>query len=152
MMLMAAMEVRGGGMTVGDFVLVNTYMIQLYMPLNWLGTVYREIKQSLIDMEQMFRLLGVPQEVADRPGARPIRLAGAEVRFETVGFGYDARRPILEHHLIHKIGDGRGHAEPGRELVGHLGGLDALGDHAHLGHDGLERLSFAEREPDTAIA
>ena len=96
MMMMAAIGVRSGEMTVGDFVLVNSYLIQLYMPLNWLGTVYREIKQSLIDMEQMFRLLGVRQEVADRPGARPLLIDGATVTFEDAGFAYDPRRPILE--------------------------------------------------------
>src|SRR4029079_8412752 len=96
MMMMAVMGVRSGEMTVGDFVLVNSYLIQLYMPLSGLGTVYREITQSLIDMEQMFRLLRVPQEVPDRPGARPLRTGGAEVTFEEVGFAYDPRRPILE--------------------------------------------------------
>jgi ATP-binding cassette, subfamily B, heavy metal transporter len=96
MMAMSAFEVRAGRMTVGDFVLVNSYLIQLYMPLNWLGTVYREIKQSLIDMEQMFRLLRVPAEVADRADARALVLDGATVTFERVSFDYDPRRPILK--------------------------------------------------------
>ncbi len=104
-MLMAANGVRDGSMTVGKFVLVNTYLMQLYQPLNFLGFVYREIKQGLVDMELMFRLLALQQEVADKPGAAPLRPAagtvassvvGAEVVFEDVHFGYRADRDILK--------------------------------------------------------
>ena len=98
-MLMAASAVRDGSMTVGKFVLVNTYLMQLYQPLNLLGFVYREIKQGLVDMEAMFRLLGLAQEVADRPEARalaPAVGASGEVVFEDVGFGYRPDRAILK--------------------------------------------------------
>jgi len=95
-MLMAGSGVIAGTMTAGDFVLVNTYLIQLYMPLNFLGFVYREIKQSLIDMESMFNLLDVPAEVSDRPDAKPLAVAGGAVAFKDVGFGYDPRRTILD--------------------------------------------------------
>ena len=97
-MLMAADGVQKGTMTVGQFVLVNTYLMQLYQPLNLLGFVYREIKQGLVDMESMFRLMSVHQEVADRPGA--VRLAGADVAgtvaFRDVHFGYNPNRDILK--------------------------------------------------------
>ncbi|CAO3418244.1 ABCB family ABC transporter ATP-binding protein/permease [Azospirillum endophyticum] len=93
---MAARGIVDGSMSLGDFVLVNTYLLQLYQPLNFFGVVYREIKQSLIDIESMVTLLAVDREVADGPDARPLAVDGAELRFEGVEFGYDARRPILK--------------------------------------------------------
>jgi ATP-binding cassette subfamily B protein len=95
-MALAARGVAAGAMTVGDFVLVNTYLIQLYMPLNILGFAYREIKQGLTDMEEMFRLLREPQEVDDAPGAAPLRAGPGELVFDDVRFGYRPDREILK--------------------------------------------------------
>ncbi|GGL57599.1 ABCB family ABC transporter ATP-binding protein/permease [Wenxinia marina] len=94
-MVMAAMGVQSGALTVGDFVMVNAYMIQITMPLNFLGTVYREIRQALIDMGDMFDLLEQPAEVQDRPGAKPLVVSGGEIVLDRVEFGYDPERPIL---------------------------------------------------------
>ena len=94
-MIMAALGVARGELTTGDFVLVNAYMIQITMPLGLLGTVYREIRQSLVDMGQMFGLLEQPAEVEDRPGAAPLDVQGARVEFDGVTFGYEPGRPIL---------------------------------------------------------
>ena len=100
-MLMAARGVQSGEMTVGRFVLVNTYLMQLYQPLNLLGTVYREIKQGLTDKEQMFRLLSLSQEVADKPGAAPLQVPHGDVVFADVRFGYQPERPILKGLSVH---------------------------------------------------
>ncbi len=96
LMVMAASGVVAGTMTVGDFVLVNSYLIQLFMPLNFLGFVYREIKRSLTDMESMFRLLDEQADVADAPNAKDLETAGGEIVFEGVSFAYDPRRRVLD--------------------------------------------------------
>ena len=101
----ATVGVVEGRMTLGDLVLVNAFMIQLYIPLNFLGVLYREIKQSLADMERMFGLMAEHREVDDRPGARPLHIHAGEVRFEGVSFAYDSARPILRDiHLAMPAG------------------------------------------------
>jgi ATP-binding cassette subfamily B protein len=95
-MLMCADGVRSGHNTVGDFVMVNTMMIQLYQPLNFMGMVYREIKQAVIDIEKMFNVLSRNPEIRDDPSAKPLIVSSGTVRFENVQFAYDADRPILK--------------------------------------------------------
>ena len=95
-MVMAAIGVQDGTLTVGDFVMVNAYMIQIAIPLNFLGSVYREIRQALVDMGEMFNLLDQPQEVRDAPDAKALEVSGGRVRLEAVQFGYEAARPILK--------------------------------------------------------
>jgi ATP-binding cassette, subfamily B, heavy metal transporter len=93
----ATVGVVEGTMTIGDLVLVNAFMIQLYIPLNFLGVIYREIKQALADMERLFRLIDEHAEIRDAPGAAPLALSGAQVRFENVDFRYEPNRSILEN-------------------------------------------------------
>ncbi len=95
-LLLSALAVQRGQVTVGTFVAANLIIIQLYQPLNLLGTVYREITQGLVDMEAMFRLLNQPREVTDKPGAQPLVVAGGEIKFDNVVFGYDPERVVLK--------------------------------------------------------
>jgi len=96
-MALAAKGVQDGRLTVGDFVLVNTFLIQLYLPLSFLGFVYREMKQGLVDMEKMFELISVHAEIQDKPGAGELKLRDAEVEFRNVNFRYHPQRPILKN-------------------------------------------------------
>lgn len=106
MLWRATLGVVEGRMTLGDLVMINAFMIQLYIPLGFLGVIYREIKQSLTDLDKMFTLLEKEREVADVPGAQPLRVEQADVRFEDVSFAYEAARPIL-HHISFEIPAGK---------------------------------------------
>jgi ATP-binding cassette subfamily B protein len=102
----AADGIVQGHLTLGDLVMVNALLIQLYIPLNFLGVLYREIKQALVDMEKMFRLLSENREVADHPGAPPLAVSGGAIRFEHVDFSYDGVREIL-HDVSFEVPAGR---------------------------------------------
>ncbi len=124
LMLMAATDVKAGQATAGDFVSANVLLIQLYLPLNFLGFVYREIKQSLVDIEQMMNLLGVNQEVEDAPGAQPLHLDGAALEFDGVRFAYNKERQIL-HDLNFRVEPGQtlaivGPSGSGKSTIGRL--------------------------------
>jgi len=99
-MVMAALGVQSGYLTVGDFVMVNAYMIQITMPLNFLGTVYREIRQGLVDMGEMFDLLEQPAEILDSENATELKITDGRISFENVTFGYNKSRPIIQNVSI----------------------------------------------------
>jgi len=106
MLWRATQGVVDGRLTLGDLVMINAFMIQLYIPLNFLGVLYREIKQSLTDLDKMFTLLERHREVDDHPGARPLQVSQGVVRFDHVGFAYEPARPIL-HDLSFEIPAGK---------------------------------------------
>ncbi|SKB96439.1 ATP-binding cassette, subfamily B [Bosea thiooxidans] len=105
-MVMAVRGFQAGTNTVGDLILINAMLIQLYLPLNFMGTVYREIKQATLDIAQMFSLIGRDPEIQDKPGARPLQVPAGEVAFEDVQFAYVPERPILRG-VSFKVGPGK---------------------------------------------
>ena len=124
MLWQASIRVVDGSMTIGDIVLVNAYMLQLYIPLNFLGVIYREIRQALTDIERMFGLLNQPREIADKPDAGSLAADNATVRFEKVSFAYDPARQIL-FDVDFEIPAGKtvavvGHSGSGKSTLGRL--------------------------------
>ncbi len=123
-MVMAAIGVERGDLTVGDFVMVNAYMIQITMPLNFLGTVYREIRQALVDMGEMFDLLAQPAEVTDKADAKALKISKGEIHFDNVDFAYNENRGILKK-LNLKVKPGQtvavvGPSGSGKSTIGRL--------------------------------
>ncbi len=113
-MVLCVLDIRAGRQSVGSFVMINAMMVQLYQPLNFLGMIYREIKQSLIDIEAMFAILARPPEIEDTPGARPLQAQGGAVRFEDVRFSYDPGPRDPQGRLLR--GAGRAHGGDRRPL------------------------------------
>lgn len=152
----ATSGVMAGRLTLGDLVLINTFMLQLYIPLNFLGVIYRELKQALTDMDRMFTLLGAAREIADAPGAPALAIRGARVSFDRVSFAYEPSRPIL-HDVSFTIegrhDDGRG----GRERFGQVdtrpAALSLLRSRSRDGrHDHDRRAGHPRRDAGLAAA
>ena len=123
-MVMSAIGVQNGQFTVGDFVMVNAYMMQITLPLGFLGTVYREIRQALVDMGEMFGLLGQPAEITDKPGAPALKVGPGEVVFDNVEFAYEPNREILKGVSL-RVGPGQrialvGPSGSGKSTIGRL--------------------------------